>query len=69
MRYLDHEPQLPRLPVQSGSRIKSARLRFNQILMQRCMGRKPGWVHLPDRVWRRNSALLMCIHERKHFDG
>lgn len=24
---------------------------------------KPVWAHVPDRVWRRNSALLTCLHE------
>ena len=24
---------------------------------------KPEWVNLPDRVWRRNSALIMSLHE------
>ncbi len=24
---------------------------------------KPAWVNLPDRVWRRNSALILSLHE------
>ena len=30
---------------------------------------KPMWVHLPDRVWQRQSALLMSLHERDRYDG
>jgi hypothetical protein len=30
---------------------------------------KPMWVHLPDRVWQRQSALLMSLHERDLYDG
>lgn len=26
---------------------------------------KPLWVHLPDRVWQRQSALLVSLHEMK----
>ena len=26
-------------------------------------GRKPSWAHVSDRAWRRNSALLTCMHE------
>ncbi|MCU7812885.1 MAG: hypothetical protein KZQ77_16900 [Candidatus Thiodiazotropha sp. (ex Notomyrtea botanica)] len=31
---------------------------------------RPLWLHLPDRVWRRQSALLMSLHERRqvHHD-
>ena len=25
--------------------------------------RKPSWVHMPDRAWRRHSALLTYLHE------
>lgn len=24
---------------------------------------QPEWAHVPDRVWRRHSMLLMCLHE------
>ena len=27
---------------------------------------KPDWVHVPDRVWRRQSALIMCLHELRN---
>lgn len=23
---------------------------------------KPDWVHVPDRVWKRNSALILSLH-------
>jgi hypothetical protein len=65
----DHDQKLQLVPVQSERASHSARRWFNQIVMQRSRGSKPGWVHLPDRVWRRNSALLMSMHERKEYDG
>ena len=27
---------------------------------------KPAWLHCPDRVWQRNSALLMSQYEMAH---
>lgn len=71
MYYPDHDPQLQLAPVQNDSPIHPGRRWFNQIVMQSSdsvLQNKPGWVHLPDRVWRRNSALLMSMHERKRFD-
>ncbi|MGD8912205.1 MAG: hypothetical protein PVJ68_05590 [Candidatus Thiodiazotropha sp.] len=68
MRYPGHDPQLQLMPVQSDSSNNPGRRWFNQIVMQSSLQGKPGWVHLPDRVWRRNSALLMSMHERKQFD-
>ena len=29
---------------------------------------KPESVHLPERVWRRHSALIMSIQERKQYE-
>jgi hypothetical protein len=71
MGYPDHDPQLLLAPVQSESTINPGRRWFNQIVMQSSHSvfqNKPAWLHLPDRVWRRNSALLMSMHERKRFD-
>jgi hypothetical protein len=68
MRYLDHDTQCQLALVQSNSSVNPGRRWLNQIVMQCSVQRKPGWVHLPDRVWRRNSALLMSMHERKRFD-
>jgi hypothetical protein len=71
MRYPDHDPQRQLATVQSAGTIGRGRRWFNQIVMQRshCARQsKPAWVHLPDRVWRRNSALLMSMHECKRFD-
>lgn len=28
---------------------------------------KPDHVHVPDRVWRRHSALIMSMNEHKHY--
>jgi hypothetical protein len=65
----DHSQKLQLVPVLRERDRYSIRRWFDQIAMQRSMGSKPGWIHLPDRVWRRNSALLMSMHERKGFDG
>jgi hypothetical protein len=71
MRYLEHDPQLQLAPVQSDCSINPGRRWFNQIVMQcshSVLYSKPDWVHLPDRVWRRNSALLVSMHECKRFN-
>ncbi|PUB75875.1 MAG: hypothetical protein DBO99_15505 [gamma proteobacterium symbiont of Ctena orbiculata] len=72
MDYQDHEPQLQPAPVTGDNSINPARRWFNQIVMHAShpqLQGKPEWVHLPDRVWKRNSALLMSIHQRKRIDG
>ncbi|WP_199930418.1 hypothetical protein [Sedimenticola thiotaurini] len=28
-------------------------------------GVQPAWTHLPHRLWQRNSALLVLLHERQ----
>jgi hypothetical protein len=41
---------------------------FNHVLAQCALPvrrDKPYWVHLPDRVWKRQSALLVSLHELK----
>jgi len=41
---------------------------FNHVVAQCALParrRKPRWVHLPDRVWQRQSALLVSLHELK----
>jgi hypothetical protein len=41
---------------------------FNQVVAQCALPvrrHKPLWVHLPDRVWQRQSALLVSLHELK----
>jgi hypothetical protein len=62
-------PELQLTPVSNNSEeVSRSRRWFNQIVMQ-CshpvLGRKPDWVHLPDRVWQRQSALLVSLHEQK----
>lgn len=37
-------------------------LQSRQRLSQRA---QPDWNHLPDRLWRRNSALLVLLHDRQ----
>ncbi|WP_275098899.1 hypothetical protein [Sedimenticola hydrogenitrophicus] len=32
---------------------------------QRSVGTQPDWAHLPERLWRRNSALLNSLHEKQ----
>jgi hypothetical protein len=54
-------------PVSNESGMSRGRRWFNQVVMQ-CshpmLRSKPDWVHLPDRVWRRQSALLVSLHQR-----
>jgi hypothetical protein len=72
MRYEDYQPELQLAPVTSESTSSPGRRWFNQIVMHSSsplLQSKPDWVHLPDRVWRRNSALLMSLHQRKRTDG
>ncbi|MES9990864.1 MAG: hypothetical protein ABW098_02860 [Candidatus Thiodiazotropha sp.] len=72
MGYQDFEPELQLAPVTSDQGITSTRSWFNQIVMHSSrpvLQNKPDWVHLPDRVWHRNSALLMSLHQRKRLDG
>ena len=35
----------------------------------RASRRRPEWVHLPDRVWRRNSALLVSLYQEQRDHG
>jgi hypothetical protein len=30
------------------------------------LGRKPPGMRVPDRVWRRHSAFLICVHEARY---
>lgn len=61
------EPQLQLAPMTTDGVVQRGRRWLNQVVMQ-CshpmLRSKPGWVHLPDRVWRRQSALLVSLHER-----
>lgn len=65
MGYPDHDPQRQLVLVRSDSTIDPGPRWLKQIVRQHFMGSKPGWMHLPDRVWRRNSALLMSMQERR----
>ena len=71
MRYPDHDQQLQLATVSRDRSINPGRRWFSQIALQcahPALQGKPDWVHLPDRMWRRNSALLMSLHERKRVD-
>ncbi len=67
MSYDQYDLQLQLAPVSHDSDMSRGRRWFNQVVMQ-CshpvLRSKPDWVRLPDRVWRRQSALLMSLHER-----
>jgi len=71
MSHDPYEPQLQLVPVTSESGLSRGRRWFNQVVMQ-CshptLRNKPEWVHLPDRVWQRQSALLVSLRERKRHD-
>ncbi|MBT2971105.1 MAG: hypothetical protein KME56_15675 [Candidatus Thiodiazotropha sp. (ex Ctena orbiculata)] len=72
MDYEDYEPQFQLAPVISDHGSNPARRWFTQIVMHGCRPMqqgKPDWVQLPDRVWHRNSALLMSLRQRKRIDG
>jgi hypothetical protein len=62
------QPELQLSPVTSERTVGRGRRWFNQVVMQ-CSHpvsqRKPDWVHLPERVWQRQSALLVSLRERK----
>ena len=58
--------------TQSVSRGGVSRRWLNALVAQYVQSKaseKPMWVHLPDRVWQRQSALLMSLHERDLYDG
>ncbi len=73
MSYDPYEPQLQLMPVTSDAEsLSRGRRWFNQVVMQYAHNSKtrskPEWVHLPDRVWRRQSALLVSLRERKRHN-
>ncbi|WP_428623312.1 hypothetical protein [Sedimenticola sp.] len=39
-------------------------LRWLQSRQRRSTHSQPDWTHLPVRVWRRNSALMVTLHEQ-----
>lgn len=41
---------------------------WRKLRPQRLVGAQPDWVHLPERVWRRNSAWLNSLHEQRLRD-
>lgn len=62
------QPELQLAPVTSEPEPSRGRRWLNQVVTQVAQPMrhgKPGWVHLPDRVWQRQSALLVSLHERK----
>jgi hypothetical protein len=67
MRNDQYAPQLQLAPVSNDGGMSRGRRWLNRVVKQ-CshplLRSKPGWIHLPDRVWRRQSALLVSLHER-----
>ena len=62
------QPELQLAAVTSGPEPGISRRWLNQVvsrITQPIRHNKPEWGHLPDRVWQRQSALLVCMHERK----
>lgn len=62
------QPELQLAPVTAEPERSIGRRWLNQVVTQITQPRrhsKPDWVHLPDRVWQRQSALLVSMHERK----
>jgi hypothetical protein len=63
------QPELQLVPVTSEPQPGIGRRFLNQVvtqITQPVKRSKPEWVHLPDRVWQRQSALLVSMHERKN---
>ena len=59
-------PILSVLPLHRPSQVRRGWRWFNQAIArcaQPVRRDKPLWVHLPDRVWQRQSALLTSLHE------
>ncbi len=68
MSHEQFEPQLQLVEVSSDSGLSAGRRWFNQVVLQcshPALRGKPDWVRLPDRVWQRQSALLVSLRERK----
>ncbi|MGD8909397.1 MAG: hypothetical protein PVF13_07245 [Chromatiales bacterium] len=67
MTYNQNDVTLKLAPVSNQGAMSRGRRWFSQVVMQ-CshplLQSKPDWVHLPDRVWRRQSALLVSLRER-----
>jgi hypothetical protein len=62
------QPELQLAPVTCEPEPGIGRRFLNQVvtqITQPVKRSKPEWVHLPDRVWQRQSALLVSMHERK----
>jgi hypothetical protein len=62
------QPELQLLPVSTEPAVSTGRRWLNQVVTQITQPtryNKPEWVHLPERVWQRQSALLVSMHERK----
>jgi hypothetical protein len=65
---LELQPDHQLAPVTANSEMSRSRRWFNQVVMQ-CshpvLRNKPDWVHLPDRIWHRQSALLVSLYKLK----
>ena len=72
MSYDPFDNELQLMPVTSeADGMSRGRRWFNQVVTHYANARarsKPHWVHLPDRVWQRQSALLVSLHERKRHN-
>ncbi|MET0015557.1 MAG: hypothetical protein ABW085_07660 [Sedimenticola sp.] len=55
--------------VKSDQSVSMAAHRWLKSVVRYCkkpaVPRKPRGVHLPDRLWRRQSALYMCLHDAR----
>ncbi|MGD2117374.1 MAG: hypothetical protein PVG66_03380 [Chromatiales bacterium] len=58
-----HNPVDLAEPQSLFSRVRHAFDRLADAMTGRQEMPKPDWLHCPDRVWRRHSALLMCQYE------
>jgi hypothetical protein len=65
--YINHSLQI--LPTHMLSR-RALTKRLLKAVANCCRppqaGNKPVGMHVPDRTWRRHSALLMTLHEKYH---
>ena len=65
-------PELPQLqlPVSTGRRSGKGWLRpLLDCCRKQDAGDRPPELHVPDRTWRRHSALLMCLYEQRSDRG
>lgn len=52
-------------PYQAGARCRLWLQRWLLSRQRLAHRAQPDWTHLPNRLWQRNSALLVLLHDRQ----